>query len=90
MPVVVVTGSTRGIGLGLAKEFLKRGCQVVVSGRSSYSVVQALETLQQEAETSSLLGVPCLVDAPEQHQKLVQQAVERFGKVDRIPYRPIF
>jgi len=30
---VVITGSTKGIGLGLAVEFLKRDCSVVVSGR---------------------------------------------------------
>lgn len=35
---VVVTGSTRGIGLGLAKEFLKRGCNVVICGRSQVGV----------------------------------------------------
>lgn len=31
---VVITGSTRGIGLAMAKEFLKSGCQVTLSGRN--------------------------------------------------------
>ena len=31
--VIVITGSTKGIGYGLAEEFLKRGHSVVVSGR---------------------------------------------------------
>ena len=34
MKTVVITGSTRGIGHGLAVEFLKRGCAVVISGRN--------------------------------------------------------
>ena len=43
--VVVVTGSTRGIGLGLAKELLTRGARVVISGRSQESVDKALAAL---------------------------------------------
>ena len=36
MKTVVITGSTRGIGFGLADEFLKRDCQVVINGRSGW------------------------------------------------------
>lgn len=32
---VVITGSTRGIGLAMAKGFLKAGCNVTISGRGS-------------------------------------------------------
>ena len=31
MKTVVITGSSKGIGLGLATEFLKRECSVVLS-----------------------------------------------------------
>ncbi len=31
MKSVVITGSSKGIGLGLAKEFLKKGCSVMFS-----------------------------------------------------------
>ena len=41
MQTIVVTGSTRGIGRGLIVEFLKRGHQVVVSGRSQEAVSRA-------------------------------------------------
>lgn len=30
---VVITGSTRGIGSSMAREFLKAGCHVTLSGR---------------------------------------------------------
>jgi NAD(P)-dependent dehydrogenase (short-subunit alcohol dehydrogenase family) len=34
MANVVITGSTRGVGLAMAKEFLKKGCNVTISGRA--------------------------------------------------------
>jgi len=30
---IVITGSTKGIGLGLARELLKRGHRLVINGR---------------------------------------------------------
>jgi len=45
MKTVVITGSTRGIGLGMAKEFLNRGHQVVLSGTSDDSVSNGLDSI---------------------------------------------
>jgi NAD(P)-dependent dehydrogenase (short-subunit alcohol dehydrogenase family) len=42
---IVITGSTRGIGLGLAEEFLKRGCRVAVSSRSTKALADRLTVL---------------------------------------------
>ena len=33
---VVITGSTKGIGLALAHAFLDLGCSVVIAGRNQY------------------------------------------------------
>ena len=33
MKSVVITGSSRGIGLGIAREFLGKDCRVVLSAR---------------------------------------------------------
>ena len=38
MKSVVITGSTRGIGLGMAEAFLRQECQVVINGRSQDSI----------------------------------------------------
>jgi len=77
--VVVVTGGTRGIGLGLAKSFLEQNCQVVICGRSEGSVEAALEILNPLGEVA---GVPCDVANPADVQALWDAAVERFGRVD--------
>jgi len=62
MRVVVITGSTRGIGFGLAKEFLRRDCAVVVSGRSQTAVDKAVAEL-------AALTVPSFTQAPLKAQK---------------------
>jgi NAD(P)-dependent dehydrogenase (short-subunit alcohol dehydrogenase family) len=79
MKTVVVTGSTRGIGLGLAREFLKRGCQVVVTGRSQSGVDKALTELNAGERA---LGQVCDVGSYEQLQALWDAAAKRFGTVD--------
>lgn len=82
MKTVVITGSTRGIGFGLAHEFLKRGCNVVVSGRSSGSVEPAVKKLIANHGEARVLGIPCQVDRYDEVQSLWDGAIARFGKVD--------
>ncbi|KAJ7513557.1 hypothetical protein O6H91_23G004200 [Diphasiastrum complanatum] len=45
---VVITGSTRGLGKALAREFLRAGDNVVVASRSPESVRSAVTELQEE------------------------------------------
>lgn len=80
--VVVITGSTRGIGFGMAEEFLLRGCRVVVSGRSQASVDQALQLLQSRHPDAQILGQPCDVQDPVQIEALWAAAHAAFGQVD--------
>ena len=79
MQTIVVTGSTRGIGRGLATEFLNRGHRVVVTGRSSVSVDPAVAEL---SELGDVLGQPCDVCDRAACQALWDAAVEKFGRVD--------
>jgi NAD(P)-dependent dehydrogenase (short-subunit alcohol dehydrogenase family) len=81
--VVVVTGSTRGIGKGLAREFLKRGHSVVISGRKqSDADAVARELGPAAANTAQVLPVACDVTDYGQVQNLWDKAVAAFGRVD--------
>lgn len=82
MKSVVITGSTKGIGYGLADSFLALGCVVTVSGRSSTSVQNALAQLASAHQADSVLGHPCDVTRFEQVQGLWDKAHSHFGKVD--------
>lgn len=82
MKSVVITGSTRGIGYGLADSFLERGCSVTISGRKEEDVVSASERLSKKYELERILGVACDVRDPDQVQTLWSEAATRFGSVD--------
>jgi NAD(P)-dependent dehydrogenase (short-subunit alcohol dehydrogenase family) len=54
--VIVITGSTRGMGFALADAFLGLGCQVVISGRAQASVQAAVDQLCQRYEVGDIFG----------------------------------
>ncbi len=80
--VVVITGSTRGIGFGLAKSFLNKGCSVVINGRRKETVDASLADLRSKHESTQAFGFPCDVSHPEQIQTLWDRSIEHFGRVD--------
>jgi NAD(P)-dependent dehydrogenase (short-subunit alcohol dehydrogenase family) len=82
MKKVVITGSTRGIGFAMARAFLKRDCQVVISGRKAVAVKIIVKKLKQEFSADRVAGFACDVTHFEQVQKLWDQAAKRFGSID--------
>lgn len=82
MKAVVITGSTKGIGLGLAREFLKRDCAATISGRNRAKLEQEVKSLQGEFGRDRVIGLPCDVTDISQVQALWNAAVQKFGRVD--------
>ena len=80
---VVITGSTKGIGLGMAREFLKRGHKVVISSRGQAAVDQAITELSSDYPADMIAGQPCDVSDFSQVQALWDAAVAAFGSVHR-------
>lgn len=78
--VIAITGSTKGIGYGLAEEFLKRGHNVVVSGRNQERLDKAVSALA--AKYQNVAGCLCDVTKYDDNEKLFAFAKEKFGRVD--------
>lgn len=79
---VVITGSTKGIGFGMAREFLKRGHDVLISSRRADAVNKGVEQLSAEFSERKILGQPCDVADYAQVEALWAAAAEGFGQVD--------
>jgi short-subunit dehydrogenase len=82
MKTVVITGSTRGIGLGMAKEFLKRHCRVTISSRSRSNLAEELKNLRGAFGEERVHGLACDVTQSDQIQALWNGTKEKFGTVD--------
>jgi glucose 1-dehydrogenase len=86
--VVVVTGSSRGIGKAIAKEFAKNGYSVVLNARDEEELKQASkeiedETKQNDNNNNSKIALVVGDISQEQTAKsLIEEAIKRFGRLD--------
>jgi len=80
---VLITGSTKGIGLEIAKIMLATGANVIVNSRSERDVATMVQKLGSYSQSrGSTKGLPCDVGVFESCEKLANYAVESFGKID--------
>ncbi len=79
---VVITGSSKGIGFSLTKEFLKCKDQVIISSRNEANVNKALDKLKAEFPDAIVFGMVCDVTDSESIMSLVNFALEKMGEID--------
>ena len=78
--VVVVTGASSGLGRAVARLAGRRGAKVVVTARNA----EALEACVREIEAfgSEALAVPADCAVQDEVAQVIEQAVDRFGRID--------
>jgi glucose 1-dehydrogenase len=80
--VAVITGAGEGIGLEIARTLAHAGAAVVLNDLDPQRTDTAARMI--EAEGGRCVGVSGDVADPELNRHLVEQAVERFGRVDLV------
>lgn len=93
---VLITGSTRGVGLATAAEFLKYGDRVVIFSRDKHHVEEATRHLLSLGEKENLLALVGDVRKQRDVERIVNQSLKRYGRIDVLinnagvaAYRPI-
>ena len=74
--VALITGSCKGIGLGIAQKLHEEGCLIAVNGRNPNAVAIA------SSEISGSIGVVADVTDNLDAQRLVAEVVKIFGRLD--------
>ena len=78
--VALITGGTRGIGLGIAQELVDRGARVVITARKQEELDKVVAELGDEVAAAARGSAD-----DETHQAAaVALAIERFGRLDHL------
>ena len=82
-PVALVTGSSRGIGRGIAVELAQRGHAVVINYFRSPAAAAAVVS-DIEASGGAAFAVQGDVGSAEGRANLVGQTIETYGRLDQL------
>ncbi len=80
--VAIITGTTKGIGVALAKEYAKAGAKVVGTGRSLELGEQVAAEIRAAGGES--IFVPCDVSKKADVDRVIAETLKAFGTVDII------
>lgn len=78
--VIIITGATRGIGLGLARHLGRQGASLVITGRRAQRVDDAVAELRDAGVTAT--GEVFDVSDRDAAFAMAERAVAHFGRVD--------
>lgn len=80
---VVITGGTAGLGLAMAREFLRAGDRVVICSRRESNLASALQSLESDAPGEEAHGIACDVSDSRQAAAFAAFAAAKLGVIDR-------
>jgi 3-hydroxybutyrate dehydrogenase len=79
---VIVTGSTSGIGLGIAQRFAREGANIVLNGFGDEDEIEKLRLLLEAESGGRVLYHPADMTKPDEIADLINSAHEKLGSVD--------
>ena len=81
---VLITGSSRGLGLAMAEEFARLGARIVLTARDSEELERARNLLLERSAASSadVIAVPADLCRHEEAEYVVHRTLETWGRID--------
>ncbi|HVW43075.1 MAG TPA: SDR family oxidoreductase [Amycolatopsis sp.] len=79
--VAIVTGASRGIGLGIARELVQRGVKVCITARNPEPLAEAVNELGGK---DVAIAVPGKADDADHQQDAIARTIGTFGRLDML------
>lgn len=82
--IVLITGSSRGIGNAIAREFVKGNAKVVVCGSKLENATNAVEEIKKDLNVTedSLLPVGLNIRNKNDIKRVVEEVIAKWGRID--------
>lgn len=77
--VALISGGSRGIGAAIVRTFVKAGARVLFNYEKAKAAAESLST---ECSAENCVAVQCSLKSSAAAQSLVNECVQRFGRVD--------
>ncbi|WP_296604455.1 SDR family oxidoreductase [Nocardioides sp.] len=77
--VAIITGASRGIGLGIAQRLVDEGAKVCLTARKPEALEEAVSSLGGPEHAMAVAGK---ADDPEHREDAVRRTIEAFGSLD--------
>lgn len=76
----LITGSSRGLGYLLAREYAREGCRVVICARDTSELDDAQAKLRRQG--AQVLAITCDVTDEQQVSAMITETIRQFGTID--------
>lgn len=80
--VAIVTGSSRGIGLAIARQMARAGANVVISSRKADVCTQEADRINADFGAGRAVAIPANISEKASLENLVADTVAQWGRVD--------
>ena len=80
--VVIITGSTSGIGLGIAKKFASSGAKIVINGFAELKQVNEITQELKSLGANEVLFDGANLSKPEEIDSMFKNVINQFQTVD--------
>jgi 3-hydroxybutyrate dehydrogenase len=78
----IITGSTSGIGLGIAEAFARAGANIVLNGFGEATEIERTRAELAQRANAMVVYSPADMSRPKAIEQMVRQTVDTFGAVD--------
>ena len=78
--VAIVTGSSKGIGLSIARGLAENGAKLVISSRKQKAVDAIAKAFNKEGLEA--IGIACHIGDAEQREALISKTIAKYGRID--------